>query len=67
MTIRKRDLTKREGQVLKLITAGKTNLEIADFLNVSVKTIETHKHNILIKVGAESSKDLKGLKIKKRG
>lgn len=67
MNIRKRELTKREAQIFKLIIAGKTNSAIADRLQVSVKTVEAHKHNILIKVGADSAKDLKRLKPKKRG
>ena len=61
-----RALTKRETQIYKLVTAGKTNLQIAERLDLSVKTVETHKHNIFIKVGANSAKDLKPLKIKKR-
>lgn len=61
----KRALTKREAQIFKLITAGKTNLQIAEKLELSVKTVETHKHNIMIKVGANSSADLKRYKGKK--
>ena len=67
MKIHKRALTKREAEIFKLITAGKTNAEIADRLGISVKTVETHKHNILIKVGAESGEHLKGFKLKRRG
>lgn len=66
MTISKRVLTKRETQIFKLITAGKSNSEIAERLEVSIKTVEAHKHNILIKVGAESGEDLKRFKPKKR-
>ena len=62
-----RALTKRETQIYKLVTAGKTNMQIAERLDLSVKTVETHKHNIFIKVGANSAKDLKPLKTKKRG
>lgn len=67
MNIRKRELTKREIQIFKHITAGKTNVEIAERLQISVKTVESHKHNILVKVGADSAKDLKRFKLKKRG
>jgi DNA-binding NarL/FixJ family response regulator len=67
MAIHKRALTKRESEIFRLITAGKTNSEIADRLEVSVKTVEAHKHNILIKVGVDSGKDLKRFKLKKRG
>lgn len=61
----KRELTKREVQIFRLIIAGKTNLQIAAKLGLSVKTIETHKHNILLKLGADSSADLKRYKGKK--
>ena len=60
-----RALTARAKQIFKLIAAGKKNSEIADKLELSVKTVEAHKHNILIKLGADSAKDLKGSKQKK--
>ena len=55
----KRTLTKREAQILKLITAGKKNSDIANKLELSVKTVEAHKHNIFIKMGVDSAADLK--------
>lgn len=58
----KRTLTKREVQIFKLITAGKTNSEIADRLDLSVKTVEAHKHNIFIKLDADSAEDLRRFK-----
>lgn len=61
----KRTLTKREVQIFRLITAGKTNLQMAEKLDLSVKTIEAHKHNILLKLGANSAADLKRYKGKK--
>lgn len=67
MNVRKRELTKREIQIFKHVTTGKTNSEIAELLQISVKTVEAHKHNILLKVGADSAKDLKRFKLKKRG
>jgi two-component system, NarL family, response regulator DegU len=47
------DLTKREKEILKLIYEGVGNKEIAEQLNKSVRTIETHRFNIMkkIKVG----------------
>lgn len=66
MNIHKRELTKRETQIFKHITAGKTNSEIAERLEISVKTVEAHKHNILLKVGADSAKELNQFKVKKR-
>lgn len=51
-------MTEREKEVLKFIAAGKANLAIAERLGLSVKTIETHKHNIMIKLGVGSTTDL---------
>ena len=48
-------LTKREEQILRFITTGKKNSEIAEKLDLSVKTVETNRHNILLKLGADSS------------
>lgn len=62
--MQKRALTKREAQIFKLIVAGKTNSQIADRLGLSVKTIEAHKHNILIKVGVDRAEDLKQYELK---
>ena len=47
-------LTSRERQVLQLISEGKTTLVIAETLNVSVKTIETYRRNIMQKVDLHS-------------
>ncbi len=47
-------LSAREIEVLRLVAAGKTTREIAEALNRSVKTIETHKQALKTKLGAES-------------
>jgi DNA-binding NarL/FixJ family response regulator len=47
-------LTKRELQVLQLIAEGKTTKEVAARLAVSVKTIETHRKQIMDKLGIHS-------------
>lgn len=44
-----RDLSGREREVLKLLAEGYSNREIADFLSISVKTVETHRANIMKK------------------
>ncbi len=51
-------LTPRETEILRLIAVGKSNKEIAWDLNMSVRTVETHRANILIKLGADSAGDL---------
>lgn len=51
-------LTKRESEVLELVAMGKSNKEVADALFVSVKTVETHKTNILEKLGLKNTAEL---------
>ena len=43
-------LTPRERQVLQMIAEGNSNKEIADKLVLSVRTIETHRSNLMIKL-----------------
>ena len=47
-------LTKREIEVLQLISQELTTEQIANLLKVSIPTIETHRHNLLQKMGAKS-------------
>lgn len=51
-------LTKREREVLQLIAEGKTTKDIASQLYVSIKTIETHRKQIMDKVGLNSVAEL---------
>ncbi len=51
-------LTKREMEVLALVAAGKSNKDIAEALFISVKTVETHKTHILIKLGLNNNAEL---------
>jgi len=46
-------LTEREREVLKLITEGKNNTEIADVLSISLNTVKTHLKNIFQKLDVE--------------
>jgi DNA-binding NarL/FixJ family response regulator len=43
-------LTQREREVLQLIAEGKTNKEISQQLGMSVKTAESHRHNLMTKL-----------------
>jgi DNA-binding NarL/FixJ family response regulator len=51
-------LTKREAEVLSLIASGKSNKHVAEELFISVKTVETHKTHILIKLGLNNNSEL---------
>lgn len=48
------DLTLREREVLRLITVGKSNQEIADQMQVALPTVKFHANNIFSKLGAKS-------------
>jgi len=52
------DLTKREKQIYKMLYEGVNNKEIADQLKKSIRTIETHRFNIMKKVGVSNVVDL---------
>ncbi len=52
------DLTKREREVLQLLVEGMSTKEVASSLNVSVKTIETHRANIMDKLDIHSISEL---------
>lgn len=47
-------LTAREGEVLRLLSDGRTDREIAEALTISPRTVETHVSSILHKFGARS-------------
>jgi DNA-binding NarL/FixJ family response regulator len=51
-------LSPRQRQVLQLVARGKTSPEIATHLNISVKTVETHRGELMKRIGA---RDVVGL------
>ena len=51
-------LSDREYQIFQLITAGESVTDIAHKLNLSVKTVSTHKTHILEKMGCDSVAEL---------
>lgn len=51
-------LTPREIDVLRLIAQGYTNRQAAEILTISVRTVETHRANIMGKLGAQGRVDL---------
>jgi DNA-binding NarL/FixJ family response regulator len=51
-------LTPREREVLQLVAEGKTNKEVANLLNLSLFTVETHRAHILQKLNLHSVPEL---------
>jgi DNA-binding NarL/FixJ family response regulator len=47
-------LTRRETQIARLLTIGNGNKEIAAMLNLSQKTVETHRANLMRKLKAHN-------------
>ena len=58
-------VTQREREVLKLVAEGYTNKEIADFLFVSVKTVEKHRANLMKKLDLHNVSALTAFAMKK--
>jgi DNA-binding NarL/FixJ family response regulator len=54
----KERLTPREREVVQLLAEGKTSKEVAVVLNLSVKTAETHRTNVMRKLNLHSVADL---------
>jgi len=48
-------LTERETEIIKLIAEGLTNIQIADYLFLSAHTINTHRKNIMGKLGVRNT------------
>jgi len=63
---RKRVLTAREREVLKLLAEGKTVRSAADVLGLSVKTVDAHKFNLMRKLGIHNKAELVMWAIQKR-
>jgi DNA-binding NarL/FixJ family response regulator len=51
-------LTTREREVTQLLAEGKSSKEVASLLNLSTKTVETHRSNIMRKLSLHSIRDL---------
>lgn len=51
-------LTKREREILRMVINGTPNKEIADSLSKSVRTVETHRFNIMKKIGVNNAIDM---------
>jgi len=58
-------LTQREREILKLIAEGYKNKEVADYLFISVKTVEKHRANLMRKLNLHNAAALTALAIDK--
>ncbi|MCK6435606.1 response regulator transcription factor [Rivihabitans pingtungensis] len=55
-----RQLTEREREVMALILDGKLNKQIAEALDISIKTVEVHRARVLEKMAVKSAVELAG-------
>ncbi len=62
----RRLLTPREREIVQLLAEGKTNKEVASSLSISPKTAETHRSNIMHKLGLHSVSELVRYAIRNR-
>jgi DNA-binding NarL/FixJ family response regulator len=51
-------ITRRESEILRLIADGNTNQEIADRLFISTFTVDSHRKNLLLKLGVKNTAQL---------
>jgi len=51
-------LTQREREIVQLLAEGKSNKEVAGVLGISVRTVETHRANIMLKLDIHSIVEL---------
>lgn len=57
-------LTSREREVMKLIAEGYRNKDIAEYLSISLKTVEKHRSNMMKKLDLHSSSSITSYAIK---
>ncbi len=60
------EITKREKEIIELISAGYSNKEIAEKINLSTSTVDVHRYNILRKLNVKNTAEMimKALKTK---
>lgn len=57
-------LTKRELQVMEMIARGMTNREIGEHLDISIKTVDTHRGHVLKKLSLRNNSELTRFAVK---
>jgi FixJ family two-component response regulator len=55
---RLQSLTARESEVLEYLTTGMSSREIGNRLGISARTVDVHRGNLLMKLGARNTADL---------
>jgi DNA-binding NarL/FixJ family response regulator len=58
-------LTRREREILKLIAEGYKNKEVADYLYISLKTVEKHRANLMKKLDLHNAAELTAFAVDK--
>ena len=56
--LRARCLSHRERQVVQHVTEGKSNKEVAAIMNISIRTVETYRARVMLKLGLRSIAEL---------
>ncbi|HEX6099520.1 MAG TPA: response regulator transcription factor [Thermoanaerobaculia bacterium] len=59
-------LTDREKEVLQLLAEGRSNKEVAALLEVGLSTVETHRGNLMQKLGLHSTAEIVLYAVRKR-
>ena len=59
------ELTGRELEILRYIAEDKKNREIAEILNISIRTVQTHRTNVMEKLGLHDRTELVKYAIRK--
>jgi DNA-binding NarL/FixJ family response regulator len=59
-------LTDREKEILQLLAEGRSNKEVANLLDLSVYTVETHRKNIMLKLNLHSTAEIVLYAVRKR-
>ena len=54
-------LTSREKEILRMVAQGTANKEVADALEISTRTVEVHRHNLMKKLGVRNAAELASL------
>ncbi|CAN5702632.1 response regulator transcription factor [soil metagenome] len=57
-------LTAREQQVMEMLARGMTNREIAEHLEISIKTVDTHRGHVLKKLALRNNSELTRFAVK---